>query len=140
MKLNVQFVVSYCGALAATVTLSGCMDAGSVLAEESGKFGICALDQGQNCQVHSPDGTKVEKASVASTNDAVRILGAVSTASECEGFAAHAKSHSPKHIAQATINNIVVMPYGEVMPHGPSVKTACATPPYNVSLTVAKAP
>ena len=116
------------------------MDAGSLLAEEGNKFAICALDQGQKCEAHAPDGTKVEKASVASTDDAVRVLGVVKDKSECEGFAAHSKSRSPKHIAQATINSVVVLPFGEVLPHGPSVTTACATPPYNVSLTVAKAP
>jgi hypothetical protein len=140
MKSNLQLFASYGAAFAAVATLSGCMDGGSVLAEESNKFAICSLDQGQNCQVHAPDGTKVEKASVASTDDAVRVLGMVKDKSECEGFAAHSKSRSPKHIAQATINNVVVLPFGEVLPHGPSVITACATPPYKVSLTVAKAP
>jgi hypothetical protein len=77
---------------------------------------------------------------VAAADDGVRVLGTVNNMSECEGFAAHSKSRSPNHIAQATINNIVVMPFGEVMPHEPSIKSACAKPPYNVSLTVAKAP
>ena len=110
------------------------------MAEESAKFAICTLDQGQSCQVSAPAGAKVEKATLVASDDAVRVLSTVSSMSDCEGFAAHAKSRSPKHIAQATINNVVVMPYGEVMPHGPSVKTACATPPYNVALTVANAP
>ena len=130
----------YCFTLAIAASLAGCTDAGGVLAEESAKFAICTLDQGQSCQVSAPTGTKVEKAAVASTDDAVRVLGTVSSMNECESFAAHSKSHSPKHIAQATINNIVVMPYGEIVAHAPSVKTACAAAPYNVSLTVAKAP
>jgi hypothetical protein len=140
MKSKLRMVALCCLAFGTTAGLLGCTNAGGTLAEESAKFAICTLDQGQSCQESAPTGAKVEKATVAASDDAIRVVGTVSSMSDCEGFAAHAKSRSPKHIAQATINNIVVMPYGEAMPHGPSVKTACATPPYNVALTVAKAP
>jgi hypothetical protein len=140
MKSKLRMAVLCCLAFGTSSGLVGCSNAGGTLAEESAKFAMCILDQGQSCQESAPAGAKVEKATVASLDDAVRVLSTVSSMSDCEGFAAHAKSRSPKHITQATINNIVVMPYGEVMPHGPSVKTACATPPYNVALTVAKAP
>lgn len=140
MQLTPRHMASYAAAFAAVATLSGCMDGGAVLAEEGNKFAICALDQGPNCQTPAPEGTKVAKASVASADDAVRILGAVKDKSECEGFAAHSKSRSPQHIAQAMINDVVVLPFGEAKPNDRSVTTACATPPYKVSLTVAKAP
>lgn len=140
MRFNLLRVTFYGVSLSAAAALSGCMDAGAVLAEESGKFAICTLEQGQGCQVSAPNGTRFEKASVAAADDAIRVLGSVAGVSECEGFASHSKSRSPKHISQATINNVVVMPFGEVLPHEPSIKSACAKPPYNVSLTVAKAP
>jgi hypothetical protein len=140
MKKSLRILTLSCFTLSTTAGMSGCTDAGGVLAKESAKFAICALDQGSSCQISAPAGTKVEKATVATADDAIRVSGTVSSVNECEGFAAHAKSRSPKHIAQATINNTVVMPYGEVLTHTPSIKSACATPPYNVSLTVAKAP
>lgn len=140
MKKSVRVITLSCLALITAVSILGCTDAGGAMAEEGAKYAICALDQGEGCKMAAPTGTKVEKATVASSDDAIRVSGTVSSMSECEGFAEHSKSRSPKHIAQATINNVVVLPYGEVLPHGPSVKTACATPPYNVSLTVAKAP
>lgn len=140
MKLNIRFVALSCLTLAIVASMTGCTDAGGVLAKESTKFAMCTLDQGQSCQLSAPSGTKVEKATVASADDAVRVQGMVRRKNECEGFAAHSKSGSPKHIAQAMINDIVVLPYGETMAHTNSVKTACATPPYKVSLTIAKAP
>lgn len=140
MKSNLKISALGCITLVIVASLTGCTDAGSVLAEESAKFAICTLDQGQSCQVTAPAGTRVEKATLASPEDAIRVFGTVSSTAECEGFAAHAKSRSPKHITQAIINNVVVMPYGEVLPHNPSVKSACAASPYNVSLIVAKAP
>lgn len=137
MRFNLLQVTYYAVAAAA---LSGCMDAGAVLAEESGKFAICTLEQGPSCHMSAPHGTKFEKASVAAADDAIRVLGTVASVTECEGFASHSKSKSPKHISQATINNVVVMPFGEVLPHEPSIRSACVNPPFNVSLTVAKAP
>lgn len=140
MKSNIRVAILSCMTIAIVTSLNGCTDAGGVLAKESAKFAICTLDQGQACQLLAPAGTKVEKATVASVNDAVRVIGTLNSMNECEGFAAHSKSSSPKHIAQAMINDIVVLPYGEIRAHATSVKIACVAPPYNVSLTIAKAP
>jgi hypothetical protein len=138
MKLNLQ-KSAYCAtALTMAAVLAGCMNDGAALAEESGKFAICTLDQGQSCKVSAPIGAKVEKASLTADGDAIRVTSTVKSQSDCEGFASHAKSRSPKYMAQATINTTVVTPYGD-LPHEPSIQTACATPPYTVSITVAKA-
>lgn len=140
MKFNLQMPLLFGGALVAAGSLSGCWDGGSILAEESGKYAICVLDEGQSCPIRAPEGTKIEKASWAANDDAIRVTGVVKTESECEGFAAHSRSRSPKHVSQVTINNTVVMPYGEDSPSERALEMACAKPPYNVSLTVAKAP
>lgn len=138
MKSNLRIIV---GSLIATAAgLSGCYDAGKVLAEESTTFAICSLEHGQSCQLTAPAGTKASSASLVSTDDAIRLFGSVSSTSECESFAANSKVRSSKFIAQATINNTVVAPFGEVIAQSSSIKTACATPPFKVSLTVAKAP
>jgi hypothetical protein len=139
MKSNLRIIVGSC-LIATAAGLSGCSDAGKVLAEESTTFAICSLEQGQSCQLTAPAGTKAGTASLASTDDAIRLVGSVGSTSECESFAANSKARSPKFIVQATINNTVVLPFGEIIPHSSSVKTACATPPFNFSLTVAKAP
>ena len=140
MKSNLKIIPLCVSAMTIAAVLSGCYDAGAVLAEQSAEFAVCTLDRGKGCAVAAPAGTEVANTSVSSVDDAIRVLGNVSTMNECEGFAAHAKSRSSKHIAQATINSIVVMPFGEVVPLDQAIKIACATPPYNVSLTVAKAP
>ena len=139
MKTNLRLIAPYGAALTVAFVLAGCMDGGSVLAEESSKYAICTLDEGKNCHAQAPSGAEVEKAALMADGDAIRVLSTLSSQSECEGFAAHAKSRSPKYVAQAMVNDTVVTPYGE-MPHGPSIQTACAKPPFRVSLTVAKAP
>jgi hypothetical protein len=139
MKTNWRLTASFGATLTVALMLAGCTDEGSVLAEESSKYAICTLDEGQDCHVQAPTGVKVERTALTADGDAIRVLSTVSSRSDCEGFATHAKPRSPKYVAQAVVNDTVVTPYGE-MPHGPSVQTACATPPYRVALTVAKAP
>lgn len=102
--------------IAAVLVLSGCMDAGAVLGEASGMYAFCTLDKGGQCKESAPIGTRVEKATYERLDDAIRVLAVLKTTDECESFAPHARSRSPKHVSQVMINNIVVLPFGEARP------------------------
>ena len=124
--------------LAASAALTGCKNEGGKFAEQSAKYGLCVLAKAQSCSLPDQHEAKVEKASVTSQNDAIRVSGVLKERTECENYAAHANLRSPDYISQAMINKIVVRPYGE--PLAVNVDSACAAAPYNVSLTVAKSP
>lgn len=125
--------------LATLMVVAGCTNGGGDLAMAGVDFAKCSLAEGVKCTQKAPPGTTMEKVAVTAEGDAIRVLGTLNSAAECENFASHAKTHWPDYMVQAVVNNTVVNPYG-----GPKlekeVKAACSMPPpYHVSLTVAKA-
>jgi hypothetical protein len=127
--------------LVSAFALAGCTNDGGKLALASGDFAQCSLAQGEHCTLRAPEGTAVEKASVAAIDDAIRVDAKLTSSDQCEGYARNAAGHWPGYIAQAVVNHTVVAAYGVPKPIEVAVKAACEMPPpYHVSLTVAKAP
>jgi hypothetical protein len=123
--------------IAAAISLAGCSNAGADLAVQWRVFGLCQLNNEKPCSVELPTGSKFEPASVAAKDDAIRITSTVQSKAECEGFAERVFP-LPGAMAQVIVNNIVVQPYFS-LPVPDSIKSACATTPYNVSMIVARA-
>jgi hypothetical protein len=128
--------------LTGAFVMSGCTNEGGRLAKSSGDFAQCSLAQGDQCTLHAPEGTSVEKASVAAINDAVVVNAKLDDAAQCEGYARNALGHWPGYVSQAVVNHAVVAAYGEPKPSEWGIKVTCKEmrPPYQVSLTVTKAP
>lgn len=136
--LKMKWLVVACSPIAVLV-LAGCTNEGGQFAEASTYYALCRLAEGERCDMPIPNGATVETASVVTTGDAVRVSGVLHSQEECENYASKAKARSPGYVLQAVVNQTAVAPYG----YGPlksEIQSACATAPYNVSLTVAMAP
>ncbi|MDK6080368.1 hypothetical protein [Massilia varians] len=127
--------------LISSIVISGCTNEGGKLAKASGDFAQCTLEQGTQCSLQAPEGTTFDKASVAAMDDAIRVNAKLNEPGHCEAYARNAVGRWPGYIAQAVVNHTVVAAYGQPIPSEIGLKAACEMPPpYNVSLTVAKAP
>ncbi|MEN7527631.1 MULTISPECIES: hypothetical protein [unclassified Cupriavidus] len=121
----------------AALGVSGCSDAGWELAMASVAFAQCRLEEGAACQKQPPAGTTFQAATLTRSGDAVRVRGVLKDPAACESFVRNARPLRPDVVVQAVVNNTVVKPYGDA-PLERSITSACATGPYDVSVTVGK--
>lgn len=118
--------------------LAGCSSHGEDVAKASEELAQCLLAGKASCVAIMDDGTQLvtSRATMFYTNDSIRVEGIVKTISECMWYG---KVAGNTRNTRVTIGDFIVKMYGEERED--AIKSACeqTSPPFGVSVTVAKA-